>query len=58
MKNKITMRQFIRENREMLDEHISAVVGNHSHRNDDERESWVLNDESLYLMALEEGVKV
>ena len=53
----MTMREFIRENREALDEAIqSAAPG--APKNDGERRLWVLNDEGLYLWARREGVRI
>ncbi len=54
------MRQFIRENRSALDECIDRALGNDEAqgRNDEERELWVLNDESLYNWARAEGVRI
>lgn len=55
----MTMRTFIDEFRELIDAHIRwKCDGKIPGRIDDrERELWVLNDESLYLWALEEGVE-
>lgn len=65
------LRDFIRKNREEIDEAINSVVyrwdGNGGRgsvpnpppkRNDEERERWVLNDEGLYSWARREGVPV
>ena len=53
----MTLTQFVRENREVLDKYIRSVVPNAS-RNDSERRQWVLNDERLYNWARSEGVKI
>lgn len=57
----MSMKQFIRQNRKAIDEHIVRVLGGdpeaHCHRNDRERHLWVRNDESLYNWARSEGVK-
>lgn len=65
------MRDFIRENREDIDQSINSVLyrwdGNGGRgvipdpppkRNDGEREEWILSDEGLYLWARREGVRV
>jgi hypothetical protein len=50
------MRDFIRENREELDRLIKPhVVGS---LNDNDRRDWIMNDESLYMWAKSEGVRV
>ncbi len=53
----MTMRNFIRQNRQELEQHIKSACSN-CRLNDDERENWILNDESLYLWARSEGVNV
>lgn len=53
------MREFIRKNRKELDECIRDAVGDPKYRiNDEERQTWVLNDEVLYNWAKREGVPV
>jgi hypothetical protein len=54
----MTMRAFLREFRDEIDEVIISVVGPDAKRNDHERELWVRNDESLYHMARRCGVRV
>ena len=54
----MTFKQFIRDNREFIDEHIKRVVGSLPYKNDEERRLWVLNDEGLYRWARSEGVKI
>ena len=51
------MREFIRENREVIDQVIDEESPNSPH-NDRERELWVRNHEGLYHIAIREGVKV
>lgn len=53
----MTMREFIRQNREELDEAIRRVCPGAA-QNDDERELWILNDEGLYNWARGEGVPI
>jgi hypothetical protein len=54
------IRQFVKEHRTELDEHIRlALKGNLWLRlNDSERVLWVLNDETLYNFARRCGVKI
>lgn len=56
MKRK-SVRDFIREHREELDEAIKRVVPN-ARLNDEERRKWILNDEGLYNWARSEGVRI
>lgn len=54
-----SFRQFIRENRNELDEMIRRALDRPEYRlNDEERRQWVLNDEGLYLWARSEGVRI
>lgn len=53
----MTLREFIRENRQVLDECIRQVVPN-ARLNNEERRLWILNDESLYNWARSEGVRI
>ncbi len=53
----MTMREFIKENREEIDECIRRVCDN-CRLNDEERKEWIANDEGLYMWAKGEGVKV
>lgn len=53
----MTLREFIKQNREELDTCIKNVVPN-SRLNDEERRQWILNDEGLYHWARSEGVKI
>jgi len=53
----MTLKQFIKENREEIDRAIqSAVPG--APKNDHERRLWVLNDYGLYSWAKSEGVPI
>jgi len=56
------MRDFIRQNRQQLDDTINSVLGEClvplPRRNDQERELWIQNDEGLYNWAKREGVQV
>ncbi len=56
----MTLAEFIKENREQLDSHIAASIGQDTNplANDNERRLWVLNDEGLYNWARSEGVKI
>lgn len=48
----MTLREFIRENREALDAAILSTPGMKGYRlNDDERADWIRNDEGLYNWA-------
>ncbi len=51
------LRDFIRNNREVLDRCILKVCPN-VRLTDKERELWIKNDEGLYLWARSEGVRV
>jgi len=53
----MTMQQFIKENREELDNAIQRAAPG-SPRNDSERRLWILNDEGLYRWARSEGVRI
>jgi hypothetical protein len=55
---KRALREFIRQNRAEIDAHIRGVCPNVGRLNDDERETWILNDEPLYLWAQSSGVAV
>jgi deferrochelatase/peroxidase EfeB len=57
----MTIRQFIRENREEIDEAINRVMRGQfvqPRLNDEERRQWILNDEGLYWWAKASGVKI
>jgi hypothetical protein len=57
----MTMRQFIRENREEIDKTIDHIVEDYyqtyGRKNNRERELWINNHEPLYLLAKSKGVK-
>ena len=51
------LREFIRENRDTIDEAIRRVLPGKQF-NDEERRLWILNDEGLYHWAQSEGVRI
>ena len=53
-----SLQDFVERNRPKIDLTIHAICRNQAPIDDDEREQWVLNDESLYLWALDEGVNL
>ena len=53
----MTIRDFIKENKEELDRCILRVCPG-IRLNNDERRLWILNDEGLYNWARSEGVKI
>jgi hypothetical protein len=53
----MTMKDFIKENREELDRCIQMACPN-CRLNNEERRLWILNDEGLYLWAKSCGVKI
>lgn len=63
----MTMREFLKGNRELLDEYIRGQLDRPNDRgergaptslNNKERRLWVLNDEGLYHWAKKEGVRI
>lgn len=54
----MNLKQFIRDNRQELDEAIKRVIGSLPYKNDEERRLWVLNDEGLHNWARSEGVRI
>lgn len=52
-----TERQFINENRSLIDDTIHSNVPDYE-IDDRERLLWVMNDETLYLMARRQGVNI
>ena len=56
-RRRLSMREFIRRNRDAITEAIRQQVPN-STLNDDDRRKWVLLDESWYDRARREGVRV
>lgn len=58
-RNRKSMRDFIRENREALDAAIRRALKRPDFKlNDEDRRQWILNDEGLYNWARSEGVNV
>jgi hypothetical protein len=55
---RISLREWIKENRAELDTCIRRACPNLARLDDAERRQWVLNDEGLYNWARSEGVKV
>lgn len=53
----MTFKQFIKENRKEIDQCIKKAVPDVK-INDEERRLWILNDESLYLWARRNGVRI
>jgi len=53
----MTLREFIKENKEELDKAIKKVVPD-AKLNNEERRLWILNDEGLYRWARSKGVKI
>jgi hypothetical protein len=54
----MTIRDFIRENREALEAAIRRACPNVGKLTMEDIRQWVANDEGLYLWARSEGVKV
>lgn len=52
----MTLKEFIQANRDLIDRFIRTHLPANSLIDDEERRLWVLNVESLYLQAIEEGV--
>ena len=48
-----TLKEFIKENRQEIDEATKSP-----YKNDHERRLWILNDEGLYNWARSEGVRI
>ena len=53
----MTMREFIKTNKDEIDQAIRRVCDN-CKLNDGERREWIANDEGLYLWARSEGVRI
>ncbi len=53
----MTLKQFIKDNRQEIDAAIRSVVEG-CRIDDNERRLWILNDEGLYNWARSEGVKI
>lgn len=54
----MTLRNFIRENREYIDGYIRGTCPNVGSLNDNDRRDWIANDEGLYNWARSEGVRI
>lgn len=54
----MTLREFIKENREELTAAILRACPNARRIDDEERRLWILNDEGLYNWARSRGVKI
>ncbi len=54
----MSLRHFVRSNRSAIDRHVRAACSNLGSLNDDDREEWVLNDETLYTWAVSLGVPI
>lgn len=54
---KITLSDWVRQNRYAID-NAARAAGGETPSDDDEREDWVANVESLYLWAQADGVDV
>jgi len=52
------MRNFIRQYRTEIDQHIKKVCPNIKSLNDKDRQEWILNDEGLYNWARQEKVNI
>ena len=53
----MTLRDFIKENKEEIDRCIRSVCNN-CRLDDEERRLWILNDEGLYNWARSSGVRI
>jgi len=56
----MTLQEFIKQNRQEIDEHIARALDADKNplANDRERRLWILNDEGLYWWAKSEGVRI
>ena len=56
----MTLKQFIKDNREELDKCIAQALkkDKNPYPNDEERRQWVYNDEGIYRWARSEGVRI
>jgi hypothetical protein len=57
MEVKMSIREFVRQNRNEIDKCIRTICPNCS-LNDEERKEWIRNDEGLYRWARSNGVKI
>lgn len=55
---RMSLREFLRQNREEIDAAIRRVCPNIGSLNDDDRRQWIANDEGLYRWARSLGVNV
>ena len=53
----MTMREFIRNHKSEIDNHIESIVPDFR-RSNNEREMWINNDEYLYRLARRNGVRI
>lgn len=53
----MTLKQFIKDNKEAIDAAIKRATGNPP-QNAEDRRLWILNDEGLYRWARSEGCKI
>ena len=53
----MTLREFIKQNKEEIDQCIRRVCDN-CRLNDKERREWIANEEGLYRWARSEGVRI
>ena len=54
----MSKKEWMRNNRKWVDEKIRAYCPNIGTLNDSDRWDWIANDESLYLWAKSEGIRV
>lgn len=54
----MTLKKFIKENRQEIDNAIKSVCPNARYFNDEERRNWVYNDQSLYSWARSCGCRI
>jgi len=54
----MTIQEFIKANRVEITQVIRSRESNLGKLNDEDREDWVMNDESLYLWAKASGCKI
>ena len=54
----MSLAEFIRDHTDEINEYILVAIGRKTlpHDTDEERESWLLNDEFLHIWARSEGV--
>ena len=55
---KMTFANFIKENKEEIDQCIRSVCSTCTSLNNKDREDWICNDEGLYQWARNSGVKI